>query len=323
MKSYFIFCAGIFLCLILSFCSDDVQSNRNVSDVGIEQWEKELIFLLESTKKEQTGIQLISYQKQGVISKEDIPSLVENFFSDDADYVFYLDNRYSKYRIAPLGEQRNRLGILSQQDVPAPNYENEFNKLKTRLQNEIQAGMRLVSLTWRFNGESYHSLAVASATEGILYDNIGHFIIKPIEDDELEIQQGEINMSSIVPVTKTGEELPSPLIARFITSGSNTDIYGHVVYEYTLRCNSSFDSSGLFVGKQFFIHAASVPGWNCIASIQTTFGDPYESYQHDFAWAYACGETNVWIQWNGSDYITSGQHAASSTESHTLASVEQ
>lgn len=309
---------------MLSYCSEDAQIGKNPSDAGIAKWKEELNILQESTKNEQSGIRLVSYHEEGVIKNlKDVLMVVDNLFADDADFVFYLDNRYLEYRITSIGERRNRLKTFSQRGIMGPNYETRFEKLKERLRKEIQVGMKLVSLTWYLNGETYHSLAIASDTEGIIYDNIGHLIIKPLTDDVSDIQKDEWSSSMVAPATKTGEELPSPLIARFVTSGSNTDVYGHLAYEYTLQCKSSFDSSGLFVGKQFAVHSYSAPGWECQSAIRTISGEPYESYRHEFAWAFAFGDTNVWIMWDGGAYVLSGQHVASSTGIHTIESVEQ
>lgn len=108
----------------------------------------------------------------------------------------------------------------------------------------------LVKTVWNHRGNRYNSLALVSEREGVLYDNIGSYII---------ISQKEENKNSD-PVYDNKE-----LVMQYNSNimGSAMDVFGQEAYHYELSYVRKYDSFNNFVGieKQLDSRARSI--WEC------------------------------------------------------------
>jgi len=153
----------------------DVDKNT-LSSVNKNTWQQQLKYAL-NKKQTKSGnetssdeISLIGYTYKGII-KSDAEKLeiIEDLFSANSSFAQY--KKDGQYGIVPIHSILQKSGILGD--------DNPFKILKSQLMTQIEVGMEIIELKWEYKGKIYYSTAIASNEQGgIIYDNIGHFIIE-------------------------------------------------------------------------------------------------------------------------------------------------
>lgn len=290
--------------LLLFSCSNAIlpDEESTVSDLLAQPktWQKQLEYAQKNndlkTKTSFQGISFQGYTYKGKIDREvDIPVIIEELLSDNSAIVQYTDLNFSNFEIIPIGMVRQSVKTLSSEDP--------FSYLKSQLQTSIMIGMELLELEWTYKGDTFYSTAIVSNEHGgLIYDNIGIYIIE--KSSKLEQKDKEIELN--VPLVKTKSESEGPVVRQFSQSDSGRNYYGQTVFSYSISCNSYFNAGVLYDRKLRSSHDSAF-GWSCSADVRTISGQINISTYHEFAWAYAYGAAcSVSIGWNGNGFKISG-----------------
>lgn len=145
-----------------------VENNHPAQEHSIWQKQLERIKNKDKINDNQTStneIYLINYVHSGTINSEsEKKSVIEQLFADTTSIVQYLDNRTFEIIPLKLAIQKNK---------------NWITTVKAQLEIYINIGMELIEAKWYYKGNTYYSLIIASNEQGVIYDNIGYFILEP------------------------------------------------------------------------------------------------------------------------------------------------
>lgn len=306
MKPHSFLCKALFAAFILlGFCSC-TQVSETGSYAGYDDssaWVSQLDAAIESGKDYgRSDLKLVGYSHRGnITSQEDLDEILLEIFDDEA--------------IIAVGEKENpnffKVGELKKTAQPSE----EGNKEVISIREIVATGTDIIDLTWKCKGKVYRSVAIASDTEGILYDNIGLFVMDSSQKKEYSGPKRT--------TTTRSEPQDSALVNREVSWSVSDERYNllHIfLYSYMLYCNSTFDGHGIWVDAVLGAEHKSSAGWSCDAEIRTVGGEKNITKYHDFAWAYAYGSgTAINIGFDGLSFtIPRGSTGASGTISHTI-----
>lgn len=161
----------IFLSLIscnsTSLLSSIKQVEKSYPEYKIPIWQKQLEYIKNKDKTNDGQIKkiyLVNYIHCGTINSEDEKEIViEQLFSDTTSVVQYLDDK--TFEIIPLKSATQKNG-------------NWATAMKAQLKVLINVGMELIEAKWHYKDNTYYSLIIASNEQGVIYDNIGYFILE-------------------------------------------------------------------------------------------------------------------------------------------------
>ena len=296
---------------LIVFCScngelfSDLQSDSSeICPIAGKTWQEQLDESIKTKTKSDKDIYLNGYTYKGKInSRKEISKILSDMFSESSAIVHYTDSSLLNYEIVSIGSLMQSSSMIKNNDV--------YGNLKSKLQTIVKEGMELVELEWVYKGEIYYSTAIASNEYGgIIYDNIGTYIIKEKDNNTMQI--------SVQPLIKTRSESGNPSVKTFTLSYRAENYFGMFIYEYDITCKSYFNASGILTDRETHAYSNSALGWECEAEIKSISGEINVSNYHEFAWAYAYGlNCSITIGWNGSSYvINGGSHKAQGTEIH-------
>ena len=164
---------------LIVFCScngelfSDLQSDSSeICPIAGKTWQEQLDESIKTKTKSDKDIYLNGYTYKGKInSRKEISKILSDMFSESSAIVHYTDSSLLNYEIVSIGSLMQSSSMIKNNDV--------YGNLKSKLQTIVKEGMELVELEWVYKGEIYYSTAIASNEYGgIIYDNIGTYIIK-------------------------------------------------------------------------------------------------------------------------------------------------
>ena len=277
--------------------SESLHSNENASFPTT--WQEQLRcaknYNSSTARSAINGLALVRHSYNGKINTENQRSeLLEQLFVDNADIVMYSDSlNFEIVSLKIIRQKAQSMGV----DDPS-------KTLKLQLDSIIKVGMDILELEWCYKGKTYYSTAIASNEQGgILYDHIGHMIIM---SGNHESRAREIK--SDVKAIKTRSEGGGVTERSFVLQNDGGyNIWGNLVWEYTISCSSFFDGNGILCNRSMLALSDSAVGWSCDAKIETINGELGSSKFHEFAWGHAHAYVlSVSVEWNGVGFTISG-----------------
>lgn len=301
--------------LILS-CS---KPSSTVDTLPYNQWLKEVNHALNISKYANSDeqVRLIDYNYIGVIDSEnDVTNLMNKIFSDNA-YILFNNIESKSSALVTWGNEK----IFTKEHRA---------KMKTMAENQINIGeTEIVELIWLYKDQTYTSMALASRRDGIIYDNIATYAINyDIKKDALK-HQYEIRR----PLTRAAEdELKNLNVADSIAADTAVRVFsisdmseivemitGKYAWWYSIKVVSAFNRHGYLVYRDLKADSDCALGWKCDADAKTVSGDLFTSRHHEFAWAWAYGNsaTAINISFVGNGFtISGGDRKSHGTEIH-------
>jgi hypothetical protein len=275
MKRFYCFIS--FLTLIFVSCS------RYTSVANQPNWKNQLEKLIIETQTDSLVLEAYSYRAR-ISSEEDFDRLIKELFNEKAVVAF---GTIERPFITTMGE------VLVRQ---------EGEEASFKLEEYLRKGTGIVDTRWRCGDKTYNTAAVVS-DEGVIYDNIGWYLIKhgntntKAENDSTNTYSGSVDFS---------------------LSDEGTNSFGMTLYRYVIWCTSVFGEDGVLISKDLSASSEQHFGWYCDASIVSVAGEPFVSLYHTFSWAYAYNfGSSVSISYNGVGFSFHGSgHKASGTETH-------
>lgn len=300
---------GITLCLLSNLlilsCS---KLSIKTDSLPYNQWLKEVNHALDISKHANCDeqIRLIDYNYIGIIDSEnDVTNLTNEIFSDNA-YILFNNIEAKSSALVTWGDEK----IFTKEHRA---------KMKTMVESRINIGeTEIVELIWLYKDQTYTSMALASRRDGIIYDNIATYAINyDIKKDALK-HQYEIRR----PLTRAAEdELKNLNVADSIAADTAVRVFsvsdmsdivemitGKYAWRYSIKVVSAFNRHGYLVYRDLKADSDCAFGWKCDADAKTVSGDLFTSQYHEFAWAWAYGNssTSINISFVGNGFTISG-----------------
>ena len=291
LKNRIVICVlGIVLC----GCSGSTPhpATEHVNILPNHSWQQQLAQLRDNghLTKYSSGLSLISFTEKGRIASEgDVLTLVHTLFDTQSYHVFFAGT--PQFRIMTLQEYKTYLQERADPAVPLDSLWDRMDHLYWRLEDllsqHFEVGMGLVQLVWDYHGKQIPSIAVVSPDKGVVYDNIGSFVVNPVYeyherwsvDDSVRIRE---QYPSIL--TKTWTELPEPYIRHSAWKTRNVNIFGELAYDVIVGCRSVFTRDGRYLDAQIFADYIVSPGWFCHVETETLQSIPLASMLHRLRW---------------------------------------
>lgn len=287
-------------------CNSDIEYEQesvhfeSLSKVGtLTTWQEHLAYAQDRDRvktRTDDDLYFIGYTHKGTVkSKEEIPLIVKQLFSDDSFIAQYVNN--------------GTLEVVSVKTVvqkaKSLNSNNPFPNIMSQLKDSIRVGMELIELEWSYKGNRFSSMAIASNDRGgIIYDLIGSLIIG-------EVVYSGCDSDIAVPLIKTrAEPGGGSEERRFVKGQTILNNWGAEVVSFGLACSSSFENNILVDRRLYAFHKAAI-GWACEADIKTISGEIDVSNYHEFAYGYVYGSSfsNVSLSFGGFSFSISGGQA--------------
>lgn len=261
---------------------------------------------LKGSRSNSSDLYLVNYNYKSKIETEAQKSeLLKELFAANTKMVLPLDDKGKYYEILPFEEIKQKMESYG--------VKNPGKYIELQLDTIIKIGQTdVIDLEWCYKGDNFHSTAIASKKQGILYDHIGSMIITSPNEQSLEY----------IPIKtrKSRSEGEGGLYERsfVLQNDGGYNALGQKIWEYTISCYSYFDKDGILSKKNVFATHHSSGGWNCDANARTINGEIGRSYYHEFAWGHthALG-ISVSVQFNGFEFTLSpGGDGATGTSVH-------
>lgn len=318
MKKIF-FCLLSIVALLMSCEVDDYLEKEDAplkkTSFQPKTWQEQLEYakskssLKTSTRADFGGINFVNYEYRGKIeNRAEIHKVIDGLFSDNSVTIQYIDE--SNYELISMKDIRQNARDLGGEDP--------FSKIKRSLEDIVSIGMELIEIEWLYKGKTFHSTAIASNDHGgIIYDNIGHYLIERVETEN----KSAAIIAQSKPLIKTISE-PDPgdeTMKEFFLHDTGYNFYGIMVWTYTIDCFSFFNKEGFLCDRSLRAFGDNAIGWDCNADLHTIGGELDSSKFHEFAWAYAYGPSfTVTITWSGTEFtvVEGGTSAGKGTNVH-------
>lgn len=146
----------------IAFASCAEQHEPQQPDIVPHKWEVHLQYALKNGANNERQLALIGYEYRGKVKSEaEKRRLADEIFADDAYTITYNGRDYANPRMETLGAMKSRINGFGE-------------KLRADIESDIVVGLTdVIDLEWRFNGKTYHSVAIADPSGEPIYDNIG------------------------------------------------------------------------------------------------------------------------------------------------------
>lgn len=178
--------------------------------------------------------------------------------------------------------------------------------------------MSLGWIQWKYNGKFIYTKCFVSEDEGILYDNLLYFLYTSYSHTK-EIP--------ITLKTNTRFKLPAsgettiPIKWELETiSDSGYNLYGMMVWSYTINCSVSGTKSGTIksiTDKEMSAHSQHLIGFSCEAGVNSKSFLTGVNGHLDYAWGYGYGLAfTASATWNGVGFSVSGSGYSATGEGY-------
>ena len=187
-----------------------------------------------------SDLSLVSYSfLMSLKSEDDYSNALERMFDDDAVIAFgTVDNPF----FTTVGEVKKETTT------------NDTSSFK--LDEFIKSGTGLVKTVWKFKSQLYNSLAVVSDDRGIVYDNIGWYLVSK-KDSRTKSELEDEPDTSAVAATNSVD---------FCKWDEGSNLLGMMLYSYRITCTSTFEDRVL-VDISMEAESEQHLGWSCTAPI--------------------------------------------------------
>lgn len=282
-------------------------------------------------------LQLKGYTYRGKLDTQaKIDSIKVELFGDDAIKLSYLGLWKDGFALLSLKVTRDHYREC-QVAFPIDQVREEFESTHIfSLAFCLGMNVDIIDLEWAYGGKAYRSVALASATKGIVYDNIGHYLIDQVEEVDKTFAwdtdaglslQSQLAGAEANDEEYTDVEMQSSLPANRLLEGNTTvvttrkkkiykNLWGEALYGYHLICHSVFDKQGILIGWETVSKSFSCAGYSCDAALENVVLNPR---YHEFSWAYSMGEgAGSAVQWTGERFDISGMEHGTGTLVHRI-----
>ena len=326
--NYFALCLG--LCVVVGAicivcctkCESPIVEESSMTQPVAEdsQWLREVNYSLNLTTRVSSNEQVVlkDYKYLGVIDSKD----AKNKLIDD---IFYSDAVTIRYGID--------LGVIDFYTwKELDEYYSDYNKeFIANVSDLIVVGVtEVLELTWLYKGVIYKSKAIVDNDEGIVFDNIASYALdySTKKPRQVNHRRGRIpssrsldNLESLDSLDSIGGDSTHTFIFELSDMADEIELVtGEIAWSYSIKVQSVFDNNGILTYRRCDAKSEAALGWACEAEAETISGDLYSSPYHEFAWAWAFGNssTTINISFSGNGFsITGGDHKASGTDVHS------
>ena len=166
----------------IAFASCAEQHEPQQPDTVPHKWEVHLQYALKNGANNERQLALKGYEYRGKVKSEaEKRQLADEIFADDAYTITYNGRDYANPIMETLGAMKSRIDGFGE-------------KLRADIESDIVVGRTdVIDLEWRFNGKTYHSVAIADPNGESIYDNIGTYATAKTESfsQERVIKEGK------------------------------------------------------------------------------------------------------------------------------------
>lgn len=166
----------------IAFASCAEQHEPQQPDTVPHKWEVHLQYALKNGANNERQLALKGYEYRGKVKSEaEKRRLADEIFADDAYTITYNGRDYANPIMETLGAMKSRIDGFGE-------------KLRADIESDIVVGRTdVIDLEWRFNGKTYHSVAIADPNGESIYDNIGTYATAKTESfsQERVIKEGK------------------------------------------------------------------------------------------------------------------------------------
>lgn len=325
--NYLALCLG--LCVVVGTifvacikCESSIVEESSMTQPVTEdsQWLKEVNYSLNLTTRVSSNEQVVlkDYKYLGVIDSKDAKNkLIDDIFYGDAVTIRY-------------GIDLGAIEFYTWKELDE--YYSDYNKeFITNVSDMIEVGKtEVLELTWLYKGVIYKSKAIVDNNEGIVFDNIASYALdySTKKPRQVNHRRGRIpssrsldNLESLDSLDSIGGDSTHTFIFELSDMADEIELVtGEIAWSYSIKVQSVFDNDGILTYRRCDAKSDAALGWACEAEAETISGDLYSSPYHEFAWAWAFGNssTTINISFAGNGFsITGGDHKASGTDVHS------
>ena len=258
-------------------------------------WEKDLQFIQKTGEKNNAPIKLKGYKETGSVKNEKHKrKVIKDLFSPHS--CIELKNgaqatQYGIYNIGFIG------GLLPERE----NIEAHLEKLKEKLGEIIEPGMKMVQLEWEYKNYTYYTTAfVSQKTNSIVYDNVGSIATGEIIEGDITRELENLGLPYRNTSGKREEGLQVVQPAPFGKSRMEKDLFGSIKYSCYVFSEAKFNEQGVLEEHETKHDSYAAPLFDCKAEIRKIESTEGKSNQCSFTWIMGYGTSPVKLIW-GSD----------------------
>ena len=258
-------------------------------------WQEQLQLAQKASEKSNAPIKLKGYKETGTVkSEKHKKKVIKELFSPHS--CIALKNgphatQYGIYNIGFIG------GLLPERE----NIEAHLEKLKEKLDEIIEPGMKMVELEWEYKNHTYYTTAfVSQKSYSIVYDNVGCIATGEIIENDITKELEELGLPYRNTSDKKEEGMQVVQPAPFGKSQMEKDLFGSIKYSCYVFSEAKFNEEGVLEKHETKHDSYAAPLFDCKAEIRKIESKEGESKQCSFAWIMDYGTSPVKIIW-GSD----------------------
>lgn len=209
----------------IAFASCAEQHELQQPDIVPHKWEVHLQYALKNGANNERQLALIGYEYRGKVKNEaEKRRLADEIFADDAYTITYNGRDYANPIMETLGAMKSRIDGFGE-------------KLRTDIESDIIVGRTdVIDLEWRFNGKTYHSVAIADPNGESIYDNIGTYATAKTES---------FSQKRVIKEGKTMEDSENSYHAKYETHEFFSDTTRLARSELFVNGYSYLENSGI------------------------------------------------------------------------------
>ena len=258
-------------------------------------WQEQLQLAQKTGEKSNAPIKLKGYKETGTVkSEKHKKKVIKELFSPHG--CIALKNgpqatQYGIYNIGVIG------GLLPERE----NIEAHLEKLKEKLGEIIEPGMKMVELEWEYKNHTYYTTAfVSQKSNSIVYDNVGCIATGEIIEGDItkELENLGLPYKNTSDKKEEGMQMVQP--APFGKSRMKKDLFGSIKYSCYVFSEAKFNEEGVLEEHETKHDSYAAPLFDCKAEIRKIESVEGESKQCSFFWIMGYGTSPVKLIW-GSD----------------------
>ena len=255
-------------------------------------WEKDLQFIQKTGEKNNAPIKLKGYKETGSVkSEKHKKKVIKELFSPHSCIALKNGPQAAQYGIYNIGFIG---GLLPERE----NIEAHLEKLKEKLGEIIEPGMKMVQLEWEYKNYTYYTTAfVSQKTNCIVYDNVGSIATGEIIEGDITKELEDLGLPYRNTSEKREEGLQVVQPAPFGKSRVEKDLFGSIKYSCYVFSEAKFNEEGVLEEHETKHDSYAAPLFDCKAEIRKIESKERESNQCSFAWIMGYGTSPVKLIW--------------------------
>ena len=258
-------------------------------------WQEQLQLATKTGKKNNAPIKLKGYKETGVVKNEKHKrKVIKELFSPHSCIALKNGAQATQYGIYNIGFIG---GLLPERE----NIEVHLEKLKEKLGEIIEPGMKMVELEWEYKNYTYYTTAfVSQKTNSIVYDNVGSIATGERIEGDITRELENLGLPYRNTSEKREEGLQVMQPAPFGKSRVEKDLFGSIKYSCYVFSEAKFNEEGVLEVHETKHDSYAAPLFDCKAGIRKIESTEGECNQCSFAWIMGYGTSPVKLIW-GSD----------------------